>query len=211
MLESPNSKTHVENVHTSYLFYLKASLTSTKWCVAQSSPSEESPPTKRQRWLLSTSWWCCWRLFVACYRDCPCNDNIWNKPRVIREVSIHYLVMSPADSADFTLLAINFCLLLSAFLMAEKSRMLRMTRDTQGTRWTHTTRNLTCSCLVLFHCLNYFVDLNNILAVREQKNENNGRPSSKPQYFIIRKKERKKGKYREKIILILVKLTNEIL
>ena len=48
-------------------------------------------------------------------------------------------------------------------------------------------------CLVLFYCFNYFVDLNNILAVREQKNENNGRPSSKPQYFIIRKKERREN------------------
>ena len=57
-----------------------------------------------------------------------------------KSVLIH-LLTSPACSA-LTLLAISFCLLLSAFLMAENRRMLRMTRDTQGTRWTHTTRNL---------------------------------------------------------------------
>ena len=49
--------------------------------------------------------------------------------------------ISPACSA-FTLLARSFCLRLSALLMAEKRRMLRMTRETQGTRWTQITRNL---------------------------------------------------------------------
>ena len=45
-------------------------------------------------------------------------------------ISTHPFII-PACSA-FTLLAISFCLLLSALLMAEKRRMLRMTRDTQG-------------------------------------------------------------------------------
>ena len=49
--------------------------------------------------------------------------------------------ISPACSA-LTLLASSFCLRLSALLMAEKRRMLRMTRETQGTRWTQITRNL---------------------------------------------------------------------
>ena len=61
---------------------------------------------------------------------------------IINKSVLIHLLTSPACS-DLTLLAMSFCLLLSAFLMAENRRMLRMTRDTQGTRWTHTTRNLT--------------------------------------------------------------------
>jgi hypothetical protein len=55
--------------------------------------------------------------------------------------SVTYPFIIPACSA-LTLLAISFCLLLSALLMAENRRMFRMTRDTQGIRWTKTTRNL---------------------------------------------------------------------
>ena len=49
------------------------------------------------------------------------------------EVFPFYLLTSPACSA-LTRLARSFCLLLSAFLMAEKRRMLRMTRETQGNK-----------------------------------------------------------------------------
>ena len=128
----------------------------------------------------------------------PLDKQCWNKWMVL--TSWYYRDMSPDCSCDFTLLAINFCLLLSAFLMAENKRMLRMTRETQGTRWTQTTRNLIRKYLLTFHfhCFkNLCVEIQ-IIILNSWRDKRIGCVEMKIMvdlhlvkypYFIIRKKE----------------------
>ena len=55
-------------------------------------------------------------------------------------------MVEPSQNPEFTGSAIfdllvSVFLLFSAFFMAEQRRMLKMTRETQGSRWTKKTRN----------------------------------------------------------------------
>ena len=64
-----------------------------------------------------------------------------NTKKSLLHLAIVFFLATLAFFIGFVLLIVNLRLLCSALLMAEKRRMLRMTREMQGRSWTKRQRN----------------------------------------------------------------------